>query len=165
MYRSKENEGTSLMVQGLRLCPSTPWGTGSVPGWGTKVPYAEWCGQKKMTSVNPICPTPRWHSYQDLVTPAALISPVIFLFAFPKYVKALMLTVWSGDQVQPGITYQPVRLGPQPHSLTSWIRTCILEEDTWVICLHLLALEALFEGKSPPSVILPSNASIQIFKV
>ena len=88
-----------------------------------------------------------------------------FLFALQKYVKVLMLTAWSEDQMQPGITYQPVGLGSQPHSLTSWIRTYNLEEDPWVICLHFHALEALFEGKSPPSVILPSNASIQIFKV
>ena len=40
-------KGTSLAVQCLRICTSTAGGTGSIPGWGTKVPHAVWCGQKK----------------------------------------------------------------------------------------------------------------------
>ena len=90
VYRNKENEGTSLVVQGLSLCPFTPWGMGSVPGWGTKILHAEWCGQKKRTLVNPIpiCPSPRWHSYQDLVTPAALISAVIFCLLYQSMLKS-----------------------------------------------------------------------------
>ena len=62
-----------------------------------------------------------------------------FLIALPKYVKALMLTVWSVDQRHPGITYQPVRLGSQPHSLTSWIRTYNLEKILgWSVCTFML---------------------------
>ena len=38
--------GTSLVVQWLRLHPSIAAGTGSIPGWGTKIPHAAWCGQK-----------------------------------------------------------------------------------------------------------------------
>ena len=38
--------GTSLVVQWLRLCPSTLGATGSIPAWGTKIPYALWCSQK-----------------------------------------------------------------------------------------------------------------------
>ena len=34
------------MVQRLKLCPSTLGATDSIPGWGTKIPYAVWCGQK-----------------------------------------------------------------------------------------------------------------------
>ena len=37
--------GTSLAVQWLSFCASTAGGVGSVPGWGTKIPHAEWCGQ------------------------------------------------------------------------------------------------------------------------
>ena len=34
----KKNEvGTSLVVQWLRLCASTARGPGSIPGWGTKI--------------------------------------------------------------------------------------------------------------------------------
>jgi len=36
----KELEGTSLMVQWLRLCILTPGGMGSIPGPGAKIPYA-----------------------------------------------------------------------------------------------------------------------------
>ena len=36
------------MVQWLRLCTSTAGGTGSIPGWGTKILHATWCGQKKI---------------------------------------------------------------------------------------------------------------------
>ena len=35
---------TFLVVQHLRLCTSTE---GSIPGWGTKIPHAMPCGQKK----------------------------------------------------------------------------------------------------------------------
>ena len=37
---------TSLEVQWLRCYTSTPRGRGSVPGWGTKIPNAIWCGQE-----------------------------------------------------------------------------------------------------------------------
>ena len=32
-------QGTSLAVQWLRRCASTAGGTGSIPGWGTKIPH------------------------------------------------------------------------------------------------------------------------------
>ena len=34
------------MVQWLRLHASNGGGTGSIPGWGTKIPHATWHGQK-----------------------------------------------------------------------------------------------------------------------
>ena len=37
--------GTSLVVQWLGLHPSTAGGIDSIPGWGTKLPYATRCGQ------------------------------------------------------------------------------------------------------------------------
>ena len=39
--------GTSLVVQWLRLCASNAGGTCSIPGGGTKIPHAVWCGQKE----------------------------------------------------------------------------------------------------------------------
>ena len=42
----KGAEGTSLVAQGLGLCFHC-WGLGSIPGWGTKVPQAAWCSQKR----------------------------------------------------------------------------------------------------------------------
>ena len=39
--------GTSLAVQWLRLHAPSAGSTGSVPGRGTKIPHAAWCGQKK----------------------------------------------------------------------------------------------------------------------
>ena len=38
--------GTSLMVQWLRLWASTAGTSSLIPGWGTKIPQATWCGQK-----------------------------------------------------------------------------------------------------------------------
>ena len=37
----------SLVVQWLGLRASTAEGRGLIPGWGTKIPQAAWCGQKK----------------------------------------------------------------------------------------------------------------------
>ena len=34
------------MVQRLGLGAFTAKGLGSIPGWGPKIPYAVWCGQK-----------------------------------------------------------------------------------------------------------------------
>ena len=34
------------MVQWLGLCASTAGGTGSIPGWGSKILHAAWHGQK-----------------------------------------------------------------------------------------------------------------------
>ena len=36
----KKEAGTSLVVQWLRLSAFTAGGTGSIPGWGTKIPHA-----------------------------------------------------------------------------------------------------------------------------
>ena len=42
-----KQRGTSLVVQWLRLCPSTVEGTGSNPGWGTKILHtAQWDPKK-----------------------------------------------------------------------------------------------------------------------
>ena len=37
--------GNYLAVQLLELHASTAGGTSSIPGWGTKIPQALWCGQ------------------------------------------------------------------------------------------------------------------------
>ena len=39
--------GTPLAAQWLRLCISNAGGMSSIPGWGTKIPHAAWCSQKK----------------------------------------------------------------------------------------------------------------------
>ena len=39
--------GTSLVVKQLRFHASNAEGMGLIPGWGTKIPHAEWWGQKK----------------------------------------------------------------------------------------------------------------------
>ena len=36
--REERNSGNSLVVQWLGLCVFTAEGTGSIPGWGTKIP-------------------------------------------------------------------------------------------------------------------------------
>ena len=46
--RGIQREGrTSLAVQWLRPRASTAGGAGSIPGWGTKIPHAKRCSQKK----------------------------------------------------------------------------------------------------------------------
>ena len=42
-----KNIGTSLVIQWLGLHAFTAGGTGSIPGWGTKILQTTWCGQKK----------------------------------------------------------------------------------------------------------------------
>ena len=39
--------GTSLAVQWLGICASNAGGASSIPGGGTKIPHATWCGQKE----------------------------------------------------------------------------------------------------------------------
>ena len=41
------DSGTSLLVQWLRLSTSTAGGTGSIPGWGTKILQATQCSPKQ----------------------------------------------------------------------------------------------------------------------
>ena len=48
MASKSQATGTSLVVQWLRLHASNAGGTGSIPGWGTKIPHALWSGQKKI---------------------------------------------------------------------------------------------------------------------
>ena len=47
LHIKKSQEGTSRVVQWLRLCASIAGGTGSIPGRGTKIPHGPRCGQKK----------------------------------------------------------------------------------------------------------------------
>ena len=44
---SQAGKGNSLMVQQLKLCTFSADGLGSIPGGGTKIPQANWQGQKK----------------------------------------------------------------------------------------------------------------------
>ena len=44
----KSLEGTSLVVQWLRLRASAMMGTGSIPGWGTKIPHASTHSHKRI---------------------------------------------------------------------------------------------------------------------
>ena len=39
------------MVQWLGLHASTAGGNSLIPLWGTKIPHAMWCGQKKKSSL------------------------------------------------------------------------------------------------------------------
>ena len=45
------------MVQWLTLRTSTAGGTGSTPGWGTKIPLAVCCSQKKKKLAEPLLVT------------------------------------------------------------------------------------------------------------
>ena len=44
--KEKDSLGISLVVQWLRLHILNAGATGSIPGWGTKVPHASWHSQK-----------------------------------------------------------------------------------------------------------------------
>ena len=44
----------SLAVQWIGLLASPTEGTGLIPSWGTKIPHAGWCGQKKVDFFFPI---------------------------------------------------------------------------------------------------------------
>ena len=44
----KNEYRTSRVVQWLRLWAFNAGGKGLIPGWGTKVPHAVWCGQKNL---------------------------------------------------------------------------------------------------------------------
>ena len=43
----KEKNGTSLVVQWLRLCASNAGGMGSIPGWGSSACHVVWPKKKK----------------------------------------------------------------------------------------------------------------------
>lgn len=39
--------GASLVAHWLRLGASSARGMDLIPGWGTRIPHAAWCGQKR----------------------------------------------------------------------------------------------------------------------
>ena len=45
--KKQKQTQTFLPVQWLRLWALTAGGMGLIPGWGTKIPHAMWCSQKK----------------------------------------------------------------------------------------------------------------------
>ena len=47
MHQESCRDGTSLVVQCLRLYPSNVGGVGSIPGQRTKIPYAPWHSKEK----------------------------------------------------------------------------------------------------------------------
>ena len=44
-YLTSDVDGTSLVIQWVRLYASTAGGMGLIPGWGTKIPHAMQCSQ------------------------------------------------------------------------------------------------------------------------
>ena len=46
-WSAKTRWGNSPVVPWLGLCTLTAEDTGLIPGWGTKIPQAMWCGQSK----------------------------------------------------------------------------------------------------------------------
>ena len=54
------------MVQWLRVCVSTAWGRNLIPGWGTKIPHAFRCGQKKKKKKDVPLTTPSSGSPQTI---------------------------------------------------------------------------------------------------
>ena len=42
-----KTSGTSLVIQWLRLWASNEGDMGCIPGWGSKIPHAPWCGKTK----------------------------------------------------------------------------------------------------------------------
>ena len=46
------------MVQRLRLLISDAGNVGSIPGWGSEIPQAAWCGQKVKVLENMWIPAP-----------------------------------------------------------------------------------------------------------
>ena len=46
LFTFKTNLRTCLEVQQLRVCASAVWGTGSIPGQGTKIPQTLPCSSK-----------------------------------------------------------------------------------------------------------------------
>ena len=50
--KRKKTIGNSLAVQRLGLSVFTAVAPGSIPGWGTNILQAAWCGQKNQTKTN-----------------------------------------------------------------------------------------------------------------
>ena len=66
MTSKRQRNGDSLVVQWLRLCTSPAGSVGSIPGWETKIPHAECCGQKIEKSMK------GWQRRQWHTTPVLL---------------------------------------------------------------------------------------------
>ena len=65
--------GTSLTVQWLRLHAFNAGHLGSIPGWGTKIPYAIWCSQKKKKKKAAISDQiSDFQHLEDILTPTAV---------------------------------------------------------------------------------------------
>ena len=47
LFQNSVPLGTSLVIQWLRLFPSSARDAGSIPGWRTKIPHATWSSQKQ----------------------------------------------------------------------------------------------------------------------
>ena len=59
--------GTSLLIQWLRLIPNAG-GMGSIPGQGTKIPYAHGTAKKKKREEEEVCYIRTEHCLLDLAT-------------------------------------------------------------------------------------------------
>ena len=70
--KNQTKPGTSLVVQWLRPHASNARGTGSIPGWGTKIPHAAGYDQgkkkKKLKNKNPKKPKPNQTKQQLGIT-------------------------------------------------------------------------------------------------
>lgn len=115
----EETELDFLVVQQLGLCTSTARGLGSVTRWGTKIPHAARCNQKKEKKVFNLNKTPQGLSigfkalFQLLcsVTWICLISFLPTLLSprpTPAHVQLLVSHLGASPQTPPSP-------GPSPH--------------------------------------------------
>ena len=64
-----------MVVQGLGLCGFTAWGPGTIPGQGTKILQAIWCGQRKKTKFFMVTSSLST-TWLDSASPTAMGPPV-----------------------------------------------------------------------------------------
>ena len=130
--------GASLVAQWLKICISIAWNTGLTSGWGTKIPHAEWCGQKvskNKLNMHPVrfdeLASGRWCSdSHGFIT-------WILLFAMNTKPQSLEVLVWDQNQ-----GFAPMTCEKRGLTLERWRFPCSLGSE-WGVCPPLRPLGAL----------------------
>jgi len=85
-------QGTSLVVQWLRLCASIARGRGSIPGQGTKIPHGIQCGQKVKKV---ILKYEEWFLYDKNSWVSCLSGPFSLQVSFIVHILNLFFSITS----------------------------------------------------------------------
>ena len=125
----------SLVVQWLRLC--TEGGTGSTPGWGTKIQHATWWGRKIKRKIKNCSAITEFHSFLGPTFQDPSVSHIPH-----RWIHIPSICIFRSWGLSGALGNDLARLNwmklPNTIYTAPWVCwSCVSMEAKWMVCLRL----------------------------